>query len=93
MTELSYRITAAAAAEGLEWGKGGTPGSGSKDAHVYISYQSRSTNDAHTVRQALSKQGFMPTDLSHNEMVRGRSYTQHMGAPFKRGHITAQRGF
>ena len=78
VTELSYRITTAEAGRQPQSHRAGE---GSRDAHVYISYQSRSSKDTHAVRQALSRRGFQSTDLSQNEMVHGRNLRVDVFAP------------
>ena len=83
VTELSYRITAAAAQEGLPWANGQHQGyTGSTEpqaAHVYISYQSRGGSvaaqdeDAREVKADLVASGLEPTDLTDNEMAKAHA--------------------
>ena len=83
VTELSYRITAAAAQEGLPWANGQHQGyTGStkpQAAHVYISYQSRGGSvaaqdeDAREVKADLVASGLEPTDLTDNEMAKAHA--------------------
>lgn len=72
VTELSYRITSAAASD--EVGRSSTlDREATRDAHVYISYQSRGTNDADAVCEKLASCGYHPMDLGNNEMVNIKS--------------------
>lgn len=82
VTELSYRITASAAREGLPWANGNADGrfssseetgSSPKDAHVYISYQCKNKEDKQAVTAKLASFGFDSTDLTGNEMAKAHA--------------------
>lgn len=77
VTELSYRITAMAASEGLPWadGKEGsyTGATAPKEAHVYLSYQSKSDEDKVVVDTKLTGYGFDVTNLTDNEMAKAHA--------------------